>query len=764
MKQTIINNSLDPIQLSVNESLFTLANGYIGVRGNFEEGYPDGFPSIQGTYINGFYDTVPMSHAEKQVGDPETIQKQLNVIDAQGLQLYIGEDLEKVSLFEGELLHYERYLDLESGSSVRRYRVVTPQGREVEMTFHRLVSFAMPELFAIHLEIKAINFRGPALLIAALDGDVQNHTDDSDPRVASGHAKRLRTVQTLADSEQTAVVAETLSSGLRCCCTSTLAVPEGTKIIPLSTGAAASWRCTWQLEDSASFTKFVVYTDSLRHPDPVHQGRSLLAEAAAHAFPYHLQRQQQYMTDFWRQSDIEIGGDQNLQDGIRFNLFHLLQASGKDPHCSVAAKGLSGEGYEGHYFWDTEIYILPFFIMTHPELARNLLMFRSRTLPDALDRARELGHRKGALFPWRTINGKECSGFFPAGTAQYHISGDIAYAFVQYYLATGDLAFMADHGAEVVFETARLWLDTGHFCKDRFRIDSVTGPDEYTAIVNNNYYTNTMARYNLRWAVKLRTLLQLHEPSALSALLERIDMADAEFDACTRAADAMLLPYSEELDIHEQDDSFLNKAPWDFSRNPADGTPLLLHFHPLTLYRHQVCKQADVVLSHFLLEEDVPLSTLRNSYHYYEKVTTFDSSLTACIYSIMASRLDLEQKALDYFNETVRLDLDNTHLNTKDGLHMASMGGTWMALLYGFSGLRLHEGWLSLKPALPKAWTSMQFSLCYRNAVLNITMLQESLTVTVTGSPSQLEIAGCRYVISEETPLTIPLRKAGSPA
>lgn len=761
MKQTIVNNSLVPTQLAVNESLFTLANGYIGVRGNFEEGYPADYPSIQGTYINGFYDTVPMAHAEKQVGDPETIQKQLNVIDAQGLQLYIGEDREKVSLFHGELLHYERYLDLDSGSSFRRYRIMTPKGREVEMTFQRLVSFTTPELFVIHLEIRALNFQGPALLIATLDGDVQNHTDDSDPRVASGHAKRLKIVETLADNEQTAIAAETLSSGLQCCCTSTLSTPDGTETSPLATDTTASWRCSWQLEESAVFTKFIVYTDSLRHKDPIHQGRILLAQAASESFASHLQRQQRYMTDFWRQSDIVIDGDDGLQDGIRFNLFHLLQASGKDPHCSVAAKGLSGEGYEGHYFWDTEIYILPFFIMTHPELAKDLLMFRSRTLPDALDRAKELGHRKGALFPWRTISGKECSGFFPAGTAQYHISGDIAYAFVQYYLATGDLEFMVRHGAEVVFQTARLWLDTGHFSGGQFRIDSVTGPDEYTAIVNNNYYTNTMARYNLRWAVKLRNLLESHDPRALNTLLGRLDMAPEEFDACTQAANRMLLPYSEALDIHEQDDSFLNKAPWDFSRNPADGTPLLLRFHPLTLYRHQVCKQADVVLSHFLLEEDVPLSTLRNSYDYYEKITTFDSSLTACIYSIMASRLDLGQKALDYFNETVRLDLDNTHLNTKDGLHMASMGGTWMALIYGFSGLRLREGYLSLKPSLPESWQQMEFSLCYREAVLKIAMTQDSLTVTVTGPPTELAVTGSRYVVTEEAPLTISLTKAG---
>lgn len=762
MMQNIVNNSLDPDQLPVNESLFTLANGYLGVRGNFEEGYPDGYPSIHGTYINGFYDTVPMVHAEKQFGDPEQIQKQLNVIDAQGLRLYIGEDREPVSPFIGRLVSYERYLVLESGVQIRRYRVVTPKGRDMEVTLTRLVSFTMPELFATRMEVISHNFNGPALLISTIDGDVKNHTDDKDPRVASGHAKRLKVCQVRADGDEASVTAKTMTSGHQCCCTGAVMAPANTKGFGETTSMAAETTLSWQLEGTASFTKYAVYTDSLRHADPSLQGLKLLKNACEVPFETHLERQRAYLAAFWRQSDIRIAGDLDLQDGIRFNLFHLLQASGKDPYCSVAAKGLSGEGYEGHYFWDTEIYILPFFIMTHPELARNLLAFRSRTLPDALERARELGHLKGALFPWRTINGKECSGYFPAGTAQYHISGDITYAFVQYYLATGDLAFMATHGAEVVFETARLWLDAGHFSNGRFRIDGVTGPDEYTAIVNNNYYTNVMARYNLRWAVKLRQLLQQAEPELLAALLERIGMDDVEFDVCTQAADAMILPYSDTLDIHAQDDSFLSKAPWDFSRNPTDGTPLLLHFHPLALYRHQVCKQADVVLSHFLLEEGVAESTLQKSYDYYEKITTFDSSLTACIYSIMASRLGMAEKALDYFSETVRLDLDNTHLNTKDGLHMASMGGTWMALIYGFAGLRLHEGFLSLMPAVPSGWGSMAFSLCYQGSLLSLVISPTALSISVAGAPVQLEIGGRRYTVSTDCPISLNLSKAGS--
>lgn len=753
MNRTIVNNSLSPDQLPVNESLFTLANGYLGVRGNFEEGYAPGMPTIQGTYINGFYDIVPMCHAEKQVGDPVEIQKQLNVIDSQGLALFVGEDMEPVTPFNGEIMGYQRFLDMNTGTSTRQYSIRTPKGRELKLTYQRLVSFSTPELFIIKLSVESMGYSGPAYIVSTLNGDVRNHTDDSDPRVASGHSKRLSVTHAHADGHMASVAAEAIGSKLICACNSWVQSPVSAVVASKATRSGVTHTYSFHLMGSVEFTKYAVYTDSLRHTDPLSHGRTLLKTAVSQAFSSYEKLQTIYMTDFWAQSDIEIQGNSEHQDGIRFNLFHLLQASGKDPHCSVAAKGLSGEGYEGHYFWDTEIYILPFFIMTHPELAKNLLMFRSRTLPDALARAKELGHRKGALYPWRTISGKECSGFFPAGTAQYHISGDIAYAFIQYYLATGDVDFIVNHGAEVVFQTARLWMDVGHYKNGQFRIDSVTGPDEYTAIVNNNYYTNAIARYNLRWAVKLKHLMHENHPHALETFMKQSGFDASEFHDFQHAAESMYLPYSSALDIHEQDDSFLNKAPWDFSRNPGDGTPLLLKYHPLTLYRHQVCKQADVVLSHFLLEEGIPDSTLRNSYSYYEAITTFDSSLTACIFSIMASRLDDPLKARSYFTETLRLDLDNTHLNTKDGLHMASMGGTWMALVYGFAGLRISESGISLKPALPRDWTSMHFTLCFKGVQLKIGMTDTELTVSVHGKPTTVFIDGQPYTVEENLPL-----------
>jgi len=762
MKFCIESNTVDREQLPVDESLFMLGNGYLGVRGNFEEGYPEGYATIRGTYINGFYDDVPVTYAEKQFGDPETAQKMLNVMDAQGLTLYIGADWEAVTPFNGELLEYRRGLNLKAGFSWRTWHVRTPRGRELRITVRRLVSFEMKELLAVHYRIEPLNFSGPARLVSTINGAVQNYSADDDPRVASGHGKRLN-LTTLLATETICMELETMASKLRCACASKVIAPESVFSESFVEESEGSWTGSWTLDEPIEFTKYTVFTDSIRHLEPLKNAECLLETVSSRSFESLLDYQKDYLAGFWSDSDVKIEGDENLQDGIRFNLFQMLQSIGKEPFSSMAAKGLSGEGYEGHYFWDTEIYVLPFFLMTQPELAKNLLLFRWRTLPQARERAKVLGHTKGTLYPWRTISGNECSGFFPAGTAQYHISGDIAYGFIQYWMVTGDVDFLLNHGAEVIFETARLWLDVGHYSEGRFCIDGVTGPDEYTAIVNNNYYTNTLARHNLRWAAEIFRLLNAEKSEAFRLLKDRLNLTDEEIVAFEHAADAMHLPYSEALDIHAQDDSFLNKAPWDFANTPKDERPLLLRYHPLTLYRHQVCKQADVVLSHFMMEDGVAESTLSNSYAYYEKITTFDSSLTACIYSIMASRLGMPEKAWQYFAETVRLDLDNTHHNTRDGLHIANMGGTWLSLVFGFAGLRIHAEGLSFSPALPKHWSSMAFSLKWRGSRLSVAMEPGFVRFSVEGAPIEITVFQDICHLEPGTEVVMPLKTPETP-
>ena len=428
---------------------------------------------------------------------------------------------------------------------------------------------------------------------------------------------------------------------------------------------------------------------------------------------------------------------------MRYNLYQLLQAASPDEFGNIPAKGLSGEGYEGHYFWDTEIYMAPFFIYSNPAMARQLLAFRHATLSQARARGKEMGQRKGVAYPWRTIAGRECSAYYPSGSAQYHINADIAYAYLSYYEATGDFAFMEECGAEVLFETARTWLDIGHFLDGSFRIEGVTGPDEYTCLVDNNYYTNAMAAHNLAGAARLYRELGERSPDRLAALRDALSLTDGEAAEWQKAADAMYLPYDEERDLTPQDDGFLSKKVWDFAGTPKENYPLLLHYHHLAIIRAQVCKQADAVLAHLLLPDLTAESTKRNSYDYYERITTHDSSLSYSVFGAMAARLADAEKAYRYLRETVRLDLDDSHGNAKDGVHAAAMGGTWITVIFGFGGLAGRAETISIDPILPASWRAFSFTVRYRGRAIKVRVGRENVRVELlSGEAIELFVRG----------------------
>lgn len=745
MSWKISNQSLSQQSLLNNESIFSVGNGYLGVRGNFEEGYGDGMSSIRGTYINAFHDITEIAYGEKLYGFPETQQKLVNIIDAQTVEIYIGEEEEKFSLFHGEVLSYDRLLHLDKGYVERSVHWKSPKGKEVKLTFQRLVSFTCKELFIINVKVEPVNFKGKVKIKSTIDGDVSNYVASNDPRIGSSHGKLLKIKEVGSKQACLYVLDETTVSKLETACST----KHTGNLKPVQHERKEDEKSieeafTFHVEDVLQFTKWNVYTDTLRHKDGlVEKGIALVNEAVEKQVSYWFQEQEKYVAAFWEDASMEIEGDERLQEGLRFNLFHLLQSVGRDPFSNIAAKGLSGEGYEGHYFWDTEIYMFPVFLMLKPDLAKNLLIFRYSKLKEAKEHAKRMGHRKGALFPWRTISGSECSGYFPSGSAQYHINADIAYSFIQYYFATLDLQFMKKFGFELLVETARIWLEIGHFHDGKFKMDEVTGPDEYTCLVNNNFYTNVMAKHHLTWTVKMNDQLKEKAPREWEELVSRLGLKDEEIRLMEQAANDMYLPYDEKLNINPQDDSFLEKAVWDFENTPKEHYPLLLHYHPLTIYRYQVCKQADTVLAHFLLEDEVDKSTIRQSFDYYEKVTTHDSSLSSCIFSMMAARLGYYDKAYDYFMQTARLDLDNTQGNTKDGLHMANMGGTWMAIVYGFAGFRLKEEGISFDPSIPKKWESYSFQIQYQGRKLRMDVTNSTVTLQlVAGEEISLKLYG----------------------
>ncbi len=746
----------------LHETLFALGNGYIGLRGCHEEGYagPAG-TSLDGTYLNGFYESEPIVYPEAAFGFAKTNQFMLNVPNAKGIELWLGD--ERFDLMHGTLGRYERTLDFRTGILRRALEWTSPSGRRLALASRRLVSFAHKHLFAIEVEITPLNFSGALRVVSLIDGAVSNQQAGSDPRIGSavsGPALHFEAAQ--QDATASILSQRTHNSGFTLVSAIDSALTAGAEAL-----TAVAFRDGQRLGQSYSLqavsgqalrlNKFGVYFSSRDYPAAALAGmaREALAQARAVGFDALAQSQQAYLTDFWNQADVEIDGDDALQQGMRFNQFHLLQSVGRDGKTNIAAKGVTGEGYEGHYFWDTEIYIFPFFLYSKPEIARKLLDYRYAGLDQARERARDLAHAKGALYPWRTIAGEECSAYFPAGTAQYHINADIAYSIKLYFEATGDLDYMARAGAEIVIETARIWLGVGAYDRaGRFCINEVTGPDEYTALVNNNYYTNAMAQMHLRFAAEVVDTLRTRRPADLQRIAAATALETGEAADWLRAAGRMALPYDAALGIHEQDDSFLSKKAWDFAATPKENYPLLLNYHPLVIYRHQVCKQADVVLALLLLSEQFTLDDKKRDFDYYEALTTHDSSLSTCIFSIIASEVGYPAKAYDYFMRTARLDLDDTHGNTHYGVHTAAMAGTWMGVAYGFGGMRVTDGALRFAPTLPAKWRHYQFKIHIRGALLQVRVEAGHVEYRLLrGESLQFRHRGARVAVSVESPL-----------
>jgi alpha,alpha-trehalose phosphorylase len=724
-KKQLIEEKVDSGEIVLNETLFHTANGYIGIRGNFEEGVGAGVKTIRGSYINAFYDTEPINYEEKFSGYAEYNQTILNVIDSQSIELFL--DDEKFSMFEGELIDYRRELDFDSGTVSRNVHWRSPLGKEVKIRTERFASFHTLELFMIRYSVESVNFSGKVKLVSILDGNVSNISSEDDPRLRASNGKNLNVAEISGNEAVSYISCNTKSSNLSMSCSmSHKKLTDFDEYVKTGSEAVRhSFETIVEPGNTCAIEKYSVYTDSRRHENLIEENLKINKIALENGFSFYSDYQNKFLADFWENADVIIEGDEKLQEGIRFNIFQLLQSVGKDRWSNIAAKGLSGEGYEGHYFWDTEIYIFPLFLYTDPSFAKNLLMFRYNTLDAARKRARDMAHPKGALYPWRTINGDECSGFFPAGTAQYHINTDVAYSIIQYLTVTEDYDFLADYAAEILFETARVMYDIGAYNSDgKFCINEVTGPDEYSCCVNNNYYTNVMTKYLFEYAAKAWNILQENYSEKLDKLAAGIAVTADEIKAFSAAAENMFIAFDEKLQIHPQDDSFLQKKKWDLKSIPKDKFPLLLHYHPLVLYRHQVVKQADTVLAHFLREEETTLDIIRNDFNYYEKVTTHDSSLSTCIHSIIASRLGEKEKAYNHFMHTARTDLDNLHGNSPYGIHTACMGGAWNSIVFGFAGMRVIKGNLHFHPSLPDAWKKLSFKILYKNRRLNVTLCE----------------------------------------
>lgn len=744
------------------ETLFSLGNGYIGIRGALEEHTPVYKP---GTFINGFYETEPIVYGERAYGYPELRQKMIPVTEASRIRIFLGDH--PLDLETGEVQTYTRFLDMKAGVLVRELTWRSPGEACAAVRFERLVSFRRPYIAAFKVTVIPKKHGIPLGIESFLSEPKQPSIDSLDPRIGETLKKNPLILEGKHIGHRSGSVrCRTRNSGLVYVCS----VQNG---ISSSGGYSESFRqtegdlihryeFTAPADSEITFEKMVCYTASIGlAPEEIdYTHREELYRAADAGFEVLASEQRKYLGEYWKHADVQITSKENLQDSIRFNLFHLHQAAGKSGSTGIPAKGLTGEGYEGHYFWDTEIYMEPLFLYTKPEIAEQLLLYRYHTLPQARERARTLHHR-GALFPWRTINGHEASAYYPAGTAQYHINADIAYAVKKYVSITGDEGFLADYGAEIVFETARFWADLADYVPEKgYCLNEVTGPDEYTACVNNNSYTNFMALDHLEYAVEAAEFLKKNNHRGYTVLAEKLGLTEKEIAKWLEIAAGIYLPERRENGVIPQDDTFLEKALWNFDGTPKENYPLLLHYHPLTIYRFQVLKQPDVVLALFLLGKRFSPEEKRINFNYYDPLTTGDSSLSFCIQSIMAAEIGCIKKAHDYFIKSARMDLDDINKNVKDGIHAAAMGGTWLTLVYGFAGLRDNGDCLAFDPKLPPEWELLSFSLKYRKRVLEITIYPEkTLYRLIQGEPVEISHAGKRCRVTPNKKTVYPVKK-----
>lgn len=755
----IVENSFSIEDNYRDETVFALGNGYIGIRGNFEEGYsgPAG-TSFEGTFLNGVYESDEIKYGEIAYGYPEKSQTMVNVANCKKIKLFLED--EEFDLLKGSVLNYRRSLNMKEGFLKRTVRWVSPKGREAIIDIERLVSLANKNLAAISYCIAPVNFSGSIRLISGIEGRVSNSAEGNDPRVGSGlNEDALSLVGSLIEGEQCALIQKTKNTEINIVSTvkNSIETECGYLLEKVNCGSSIEIIYTIDAEKGKTIklNKFISYFASRGNTDILLTKAFDTVEAGEKAgFAALKEEQKKYLEDFWHRADVRIKGDLALQQAVRFNLYHVLQAAGRDGRTNICAKGLTGEGYEGHYFWDTEMYVIPFFLYSRPDISRKLLEYRYNTLDKARERARELSHNKGALFPWRTIDGAECSAYFPASTAQYHINADIAHAIKKYMEATQDEEFLLHYGAEIIFETARLWADLGFFNGEKggkFCINCVTGPDEYTAIVNNNFYTNLMAEENLRYAYDTALWMKEEHTEDYYRLAYRIGLQQEELELWRQIADNMYIPYSEKFGIHPQDDSFLEKKMWDFENTPKENYPLLLHYHPLVIYRHQVCKQADVVLALFIQSHRFSREQKKRDYDYYERITTHDSSLSTCIFSIVANDIGYREKAYDYFIRTVRMDLDDYQGNTKHGVHTANMAGSYLCIVNGFAGMRVNDGAISFDPYINPVWEEYSFKISYRGRLIKLTISRRG-TVYELMEGEELDIVhkGKSYILKDK--------------
>jgi alpha,alpha-trehalose phosphorylase len=748
---------LDLNLLAQSESVFALANGHIGIRGNLDEGEPHGLP---GTYLNSFYELRPLPYAEAGYGFPESGQTMVNVTNAKLMRLLV--DDEPFDVRYGELRSHERVLDLRAGTLERTAEWVSPSGQAIRVRSVRLVSFTQRAVVAILYEVEPLNQGARLILQSELVANEQLPPTSKDPRVAAVLDHPLQAEEMLEQRTGGLLVHRTKASDLRMAAAMEHLVETPGKHA-ITTEGHPDWlrttvACKLEPGQKLRVVKLAAYGWSSHRSLPAvrDQVGGALASARLDGWEGLVDAQREYLDAFWDHSDVQVEGDQEVQQAVRFGLFHTLQAGARAEQRPIGSKGLTGPGYDGHTFWDAETFVLPALTYTQPAAAADVLRWRHSTLDLARERAQTLG-LQGAAFPWRTIRGQECSAYWPAGTAGFHIGADIADAVRRYVQATGDFDFEREIGLELLVETARLWRSLGHHDRHgRFHIDGVTGPDEYTAVVDDNIYTNLMAQQNMFTAAEAA---KRHPETA-----RKLGVDDEEAASWRDAAAAVHIPYDRELGVHQQSQGFTRLQEWDFENTPPEAYPLLLNYPYFDLYRKQVVKQADLVMAMYVRGDAFTPDEKARNFAYYDARTVRDSSLSACVQAVIAAETGFLELAHDYLGEAALMDLHDLHQNARDGVHVASLAGSWIALVAGLGGMRDYNGQLSFAPRLPSRINRLEFSLLWRGLRLRVNVTADEVTYSLRngGGSAKLRLQhhGKEIEVTQVKPVTVPIPPA----
>ncbi|MEO6950876.1 MAG: glycosyl hydrolase family 65 protein [Polyangia bacterium] len=740
----LVETGLDLELLAQTESLFALSNGHIGMRGNFDEGEPYGMP---GTYLNAVYDLRPLPFAEAAYGYPESGQTRCNITNGKIFRLLVND--EPLDLRYGTIVEHTRRLDFHAGTLERAVRWRSPANDEVIIRSTRMVSLAQRATAAISYEVEAVDRTVRIVVQSELVANEEMPALSADPRVSAVLEAPLQAEDHAVDGNSALLIHTTKRTGIRVAVAADHVIEGTSRVRSESYANADTARVTvtdlLHPGEKLRIEKFLSYSWS--HERSLHalrdQSWAAIVGSRQTGFSGLLAEQRTYLDDFWGRADVQLDGAPDLQQAVRFALFHILQASTRAEQRGIAAKGLTGTGYDGHAFWDSEVFVHPVLVHTAPQAASDALRWRLATLPLALEHAKKL-NLKGAAYAWRTINGEECSGYWPAGTAAFHLNADIADACIRYVSATQDLPFEAEVAVPILVQTSRLWMSLGAFVRDgSFRIDGVTGPDEYSALADNNIYTNVMVRRNLRGA---RAACDAHPDEAAA-----LGVGKDELAAWIRAADHIVIPRDEELGVHQQSEGFTHHASWPFEETGPDQYPLLLHFTYFDLYRKQVTKQADLVLAMQLDSKAFTDEEKARNFDYYERITVRDSSLSAATQAIIAAEIGHLDLAMEYLGETAFLDLRDYEKNTKDGLHLASLAGIWGVLVAGFGGMRDDTPTIRFCPKQPPGIERFSFRVLRGGRRLEVTIADHQVTYQLLeGEPLEIEHCGEKLSITTE--------------